>query len=125
MTKVYRASAPPPDHFVRVASVGDVPPGSFIEVEVEDDVLVLANVEGAFYAVSAWCTHQGTSLALGELDGSTLRCWAHLWRFDVRTGDPIWPPIARVAPGYSLRTHRVRVQGDDIMLSTQRRAGSR
>jgi nitrite reductase/ring-hydroxylating ferredoxin subunit len=109
-----------PPEFVRVAHVSEVPPGACIDVEVGDDVLVIAHVDDEFYALSAWCTHQGTSLALGTLTGHTLTCYAHLWRYDVRTGEPIWPPIARVAPGYRLRVYPIRVEGDEIYVSPGR-----
>ena len=106
-----------PDGFVRVARVGEVPEGSFVEVEIADEVLLLVHLDSGFYAVRAWCSHQGTSLALGTLDGTIVQCWAHLWRFDVRTGEPIWPPMARIAPGYRLRVHEVQVSGDDVFVS--------
>ena len=112
-----------PNDFVRVASVDEVPVGSFVEVEIEDEVLVLAHLESGFHAVRAWCSHQGTSLALGTLDGPVIQCWAHLWSFDVRTGEPIWPPMARIAPGYRLRVHEVRVAGDDVLVSPTPRLG--
>jgi nitrite reductase/ring-hydroxylating ferredoxin subunit len=96
-----------------------VPPGTCLEVEVGDEVVVVVNVEGELYAASAWCTHQGTSLAMGTLTGHTLTCWAHLWRYDVRTGQPIWPPLARVAPGYGLRVYAVRVEGEEIVVCTR------
>ena len=105
------------DHFVDVGSVRDVPPGTHVEIEVDDEVLILANEEGRLYAVTAWCTHQGTSLALGRRSGPLLICWAHLWRFDVRTGKPTWPPLAQVSPGYALRTHPVRIEGDRVLVS--------
>jgi 3-phenylpropionate/trans-cinnamate dioxygenase ferredoxin subunit len=110
----------PPIDFVRVAAVEDVPSGSFVEIEIDDDVLILVNVDGEYRAVSAWCTHQGTSLALGTINGPVLTCYAHLWRYDVRNGDPIWPPLARVAPGYSLRTYPVLVDGNDIFVKRPR-----
>ena len=103
-----------PDSFVRVASVEEVPDGTFVEVEIGDEILLLAHVESGFHAVSAWCTHQGTSLALGTLTGPVVQCWAHLWRFDVRTGEPVWPPMSRIAPGYRLRVHEVRVEADTV-----------
>ena len=110
-------SSPSSDDFVDVASVKDVPPGTDLEVDIDDQVLILSNVEGELYAVTAWCTHQGTSLALGQRSGPILICWAHLWRFDVRTGKPVWPPLAQIAPGYALRTHPVRVEGDRVLVS--------
>jgi len=112
-----------PEAFVRVASVDDVPEGSFAEIEVGDEVLVLVHLDSGFHAVSAWCTHQGTSLALGTLDGPVLQCWAHLWRFDIRTGEPVWPQMARVAPGYRLRVHEVRIEGDEVLVSSIPRLG--
>ena len=112
-----------PEAFVRVASAGDVPEGSFVEVEIGDEVLLLVHLDSGFHAVTAWCTHQGTSLALGTLRGPVIQCWAHLWQFDVRTGEPVWPQMARVAPGYRLRVHEVRVEGDDILVSPVPRLG--
>lgn len=106
-----------PDDFVSVARVEDVPPGTCIDVELGDDVILIANAEGAFYAMSAWCPHQGTALALGKLNGRRLTCWAHLWTFDVESGEPIWPPIARVAPGYALRVYPVRVVDGELLVS--------
>ena len=109
--------------FVRVADVVDIPEGSLLEVEIGEEVLVLARVDSELHAVSAWCTHQGTSLALGSLEGPVVQCWAHLWRFDIRTGEPIWPPMAKVAPGYRLRVHEVRVEGDEVFVSSVPRLG--
>jgi 3-phenylpropionate/trans-cinnamate dioxygenase ferredoxin component len=73
-------------------------------------------VAGTVYALSAWCPHQGTSLALGRINEHTVTCFAHLWTFDVRTGEPIWPPMARVARGYKLRTYPVRVEDGEILV---------
>jgi nitrite reductase/ring-hydroxylating ferredoxin subunit len=105
------------DGFVRAAALADVPPGACMDVEVDEQVLVLTNVEGEVHALSGWCTHQGTALVLGRLSGHTLTCYAHLWSFDVRSGEAIWPPMARVAPGYNLRVHRVRIQREEIWVA--------
>lgn len=110
-------SNPGPPGFVRVAAVEEVPPGTCLDIDVDDDALVLVHVDDDFYALSAWCSHQGASLALGTLAGHTLTCWAHLWSYNVRTGEPTWPPIAKIAPGYKLRAHAVRVEGDDIFVA--------
>jgi len=102
--------------WVRVASLAEVPPGGLADVEAEGEVLVLANVEGQVYALGAWCPHLGTNLVLGQLSGAVLMCSAHLWRFDVTSGQPLWPPLARVAPGYGLRRYKVDVRGEDIFV---------
>jgi nitrite reductase/ring-hydroxylating ferredoxin subunit len=101
---------------VRVASLAELPEGALCDVEVDDDVILILNAEGTIHALSAWCPHMGSSLALGKVMGTTLACWAHLWRFDVRSGQPLWPPLARVAPGYNLRRYTVEVRGGEVFV---------
>ena len=48
--------------------------------------VVLARVEGVAYAVSGRCAHMACPLFSGRLEGHTLTCGCHDWRFDVRTG---------------------------------------
>lgn len=49
--------------------------------------LALVRVEGRWLAVSGLCPHQGALLGEGELEGKTLVCRNHGWRFDVTTGE--------------------------------------
>ena len=106
-----------PSGYVRAASLADLPPGSCLDVDVGEEVILLVNVDGTIHAVSAWCTHLGTSLVLGTLAEHKLTCYAHLWSYDVRSGDPIWPPMARIVPGYRLRVYPVHVEGDDVFVA--------
>ena len=71
----------------------------------------IANVEGAFYALSDICTHRGCSLSEGELDGTTLECICHGSRFDVSTGDVVRGPAQQ-----SVQAYAVRVQGDSLVV---------
>lgn len=48
--------------------------------------VVIARVGGTVYAVSGKCAHMGCPLFSGTLDGHTLTCQCHDWRFDIRTG---------------------------------------
>jgi 3-phenylpropionate/trans-cinnamate dioxygenase ferredoxin subunit len=48
--------------------------------------VLLARVGGAVYAVSGKCAHMGCPLFTGRLEGYTIICGCHDWRFDVRTG---------------------------------------
>jgi len=48
--------------------------------------VVLSRVEGMVYAVSGSCAHTACTLSLGSLNGHTLTCACHDWRFDVRMG---------------------------------------
>ena len=48
--------------------------------------VVLARVGGTVYAVSGTCAHMACPLFMGRLEGYTIVCPCHDWRFDVRTG---------------------------------------
>ncbi len=48
--------------------------------------VVVARVSGTIYAVSGKCTHMACPLFIGALDGFTLTCRCHDWRYDIRTG---------------------------------------
>jgi len=48
--------------------------------------VVLVRVGGVVYAVSGRCAHMACPLFTGKLDGYTITCPCHDWRFDVRTG---------------------------------------
>jgi len=48
--------------------------------------VLLARVGGDIYAVSGKCAHMGCPLFTGKLEGYTVTCPCHDWRFDVRTG---------------------------------------
>ena len=72
--------------FVKVASVSDLSPGQMKEVSAGDKKLLLANLEGAFYAIAKKCPHLGGNLCKGRLEGNAVKCPLHGAKFDVRTG---------------------------------------
>ena len=49
--------------------------------------VLLARVDGAVYALSGKCAHMACPLSGGRLEGHTIVCPCHDWRFDVRTGE--------------------------------------
>jgi 3-phenylpropionate/trans-cinnamate dioxygenase ferredoxin subunit len=48
--------------------------------------VVLARIGGTVFAVSGACAHMACPLMTGTLNGYTITCPCHDWRFDVRTG---------------------------------------
>lgn len=78
--------------FVKVAVTADLPSGEMMLVEVGDEHIVLANVDGQYYAVTNVCTHAECPLSDGELEGEVLECPCHGSQFDVRTGAVVGPP---------------------------------
>jgi nitrite reductase/ring-hydroxylating ferredoxin subunit len=83
--------------YIAVASLDQLPPGHGIVVTVQGLAMVLFNVEDTVYAIDDACRHAGASLGGGALRGPIVRCPAHGWRYDVRTGQALNEPEDRVA----------------------------
>ena len=91
------------EHRVQVAQVDDLEPGSMTMVEVDGKPVLLANVEGEFYAVSDLCTHEEYNLSEGSLDGCEVECPGHSAFFDLKTGDVIDGPAMDPLETYSVQ----------------------
>ena len=76
----------------RACPVADVPEGGAVAVEVEGLPLCLVRADGQVYAVADNCSHADVPLSEGEVDGTTVECWLHGSRFDLRTGKPTGLP---------------------------------
>ena len=97
--------------FVRVAGVGDIPPGDMQIVELDGEEIAIANLNGEFVAFQNECTHRGGPLGEGMLMGDVVECPFHGGKFNVRTGEVVEAPPSEPIPTYS-----VQVEGDDIKL---------
>ncbi len=98
--------------YVRVASVNDLAPGHMTLVEVDGELICLANVDGSFYAISDECSHIGGALSDGELEGYTVTCPMHFGQFDIRTGKVLQRP-----PREDVATFEVKVEGQDVLIA--------
>src|SRR5271157_1722144 len=73
--------------------------------------VVLARVGGAAYAVSGKCAHMACPLSAGRLEGYTIICPCHDWRFDVRTGRFL------DAPELGLRVYPTKLEAGKLYVS--------
>jgi hypothetical protein len=60
--------------YIRVADIADLPANKMITVVVKGQEVLLANIDGAYYAIANKCTHLGGSLSKGVLDGNVVKC---------------------------------------------------
>jgi 3-phenylpropionate/trans-cinnamate dioxygenase ferredoxin subunit len=104
--------------FVKVATLGEVPPGTAKQVRVDGRLVAIANVRGTIYAVDDTCTHEDESLSAGPVVGEIIVCPKHGSRFHLPTGRVLSLPAVR-----PVRTYAVKVEGDDILLSPESRPG--
>ncbi|HWP28814.1 MAG TPA: Rieske 2Fe-2S domain-containing protein, partial [Chloroflexota bacterium] len=65
--------------------------------------VVLAVVAGRVYAADGRCPHRGALLTGGQLEAGAVRCPLHGFRYDLRTGESVWPPGWEALPTYPTR----------------------
>ncbi len=75
--------------FVKVADTSTLSAGKMIMVTAGGKEILLANVDGSYYAIANTCTHLRGSLAKGVLNGSVVTCPRHGAQFDVKTGQAV------------------------------------
>ena len=98
--------------FVKLASVNDAKPNSMMRVTVNDQKILLANVNGNYYAIGDKCTHRGCQLSKGKLQGETVVFPCHGSTFDLKTGNFVKGPTKNPEPAYELK-----VENNDIMIN--------
>ena len=63
-----------------------LPEGQMVPVYPLGVNVLLVRFGATVYAVSGKCAHMACPLFMGRLEGYTIVCPCHDWRFDVRTG---------------------------------------
>lgn len=100
-----------PEDYVKVARTDELSSGQMKLVEVGEERILLANVEGEYHAVAEVCTHAYAPLSEGELNGEEVECPLHGSVFSAKTGEALSPPADE-----SLTVYPVRVEGSDILI---------
>ena len=98
--------------FIEAGHLDRLAPGKGAAVTTGNNTVALFKVDGAIYAIEAWCLRCGACLAEGNLEGLTVACRGCDWRFDVTTG-----AVAGV-PALRLQTFDVKIVGDEIIVTS-------
>jgi 3-phenylpropionate/trans-cinnamate dioxygenase ferredoxin subunit len=59
--------------------------------------------EGEVFAIRDGCSHADVPLSEGEVEGTTVECWLHGSRFDLRSGKPTGLPATVPVPVYETK----------------------
>ena len=84
---------------VAAGPVGELPAGTVRLLEAAGRRVAVGNAGGRLFALDDTCLHRGGSLACGHLDGETLTCPLHWWRYDVHRGLRVATYPVRVVDG--------------------------
>ena len=98
--------------YQKVCELDDVWEGEMDVFEVgEKEVLIVHSPGREVRAYNPICPHQEHPLIDGELDNCVLTCSAHLWQFDVLSGNGINPT------GTSLINYPIKIKDDAIWVA--------
>tara|TARA_B100000700_G_C14888648_1_gene781632 strand:- start:215 stop:553 length:339 start_codon:yes stop_codon:yes gene_type:complete len=96
----------------KICEVDDVWEGEMELFDVgEKEVLIIHSPGMQLRAYSPICPHQEFSLFDGELENCVLTCSAHLWQFDVLSGEGVNPT------GTSLTSYPIKVEDGAIWVA--------
>jgi 3-phenylpropionate/trans-cinnamate dioxygenase ferredoxin subunit len=101
--------------WVKVAEVGEIPPGGTKLVDVDGGMVLVCNVDGEYHAIDDMCTHDGGTLSGGTVQGEEIVCPRHAARFNIRTGEVTAPPAFEPVHVFPLR-----IRGDAIEVRDDR-----
>ena len=55
--------------YIKVATTGEIAPGTTLRVEIGDEPVAVFNLDGTFYAIGDTCSHEEASLSEGDVFG--------------------------------------------------------
>ena len=126
--------------FVEVAKTNEVEKGKMKGVVSDEIPILIANVDGRFYAIDDRCGHMNGLLSMGTLQGKIVTCPFHYAQFDVTTGQKTRDPSPKSfkdtnklpediqkflihveklmdpVKTFAVQTHEVKVDGDKIFI---------
>lgn len=97
--------------FVKVASTEDLSVGDKIGAKTGDKEILIANLNGKYYAIGNKCTHRGCKLSEGMIEGENIKCPCHGSMFNIKTGKVTHGPAKNPEP-----TFKVKVEGNQILV---------
>jgi toluene monooxygenase system ferredoxin subunit len=99
------------DGWTLALALADLWVGEMIALRLGRAEVLLVNLGGGeLRAYEDRCPHAGSRLHEGRLRGAALQCAAHLWEFDLRSGEGINPRSCR------LRRYPVKVEDGAVLI---------
>lgn len=83
------------ERMVEVAKTDEIPAGKMKHVEVDGKEIMIANINGKYFAVNDRCGHSSALLSMGNLNGDIVTCPPHAAQFDITTGKKTREPNLR------------------------------
>jgi nitrite reductase/ring-hydroxylating ferredoxin subunit len=85
--------------YVEAGKVSEISNGQMKHVEINGKEIVIANLDGKFYACADRCAHMNARLSRGNVNQDIVTCPFHGAKFDITSGKKIGEPVLEVPPG--------------------------
>jgi len=129
--------------YVEAGKVNEISNGQMKHVEINGKEIVIANLNGKFYAFAERCGHMNARLSGGNITQNIVTCPFHAAKFDITSGKKTGEPVLEIPPGmeplpptwqkymesvgkemsyiktYDQETYEVKVEGDSIKVRAQ------
>lgn len=92
----------------------DIPQGKMLKISSNGKEILVANVDGKYFAMDDTCTHSGASLSEGTLEGTTVTCPWHGSTWDCKTGK-LMDFATKLK---DLASYKVAVESDSVFIET-------
>ena len=111
--------------FFPVAHTTEFRNGTMRKVMAGSTWMLLARINGQFYATELLCPHLEADLSEGTLSGTTLTCPMHNSQFDLRDGRVVrWTDLTgivltyakKIRPPRPLKCYPVRIDGNTVLV---------
>jgi 3-phenylpropionate/trans-cinnamate dioxygenase ferredoxin subunit len=111
--------------FVEAGQTSEFEDGTKKKLLVQGQEILLARVEGKYYATDNRCPHLGGELSAGKLEGTVVTCPRHGSQFDLSDGKVLrWLKGSglisslgkALKPPKPLKTYNIRIEGDTILV---------
>lgn len=78
-------------------------------IDLQGSYVGVVNIDGAFFAFTDTCPHDGASLSLGSIEDKVLTCPKDGSQFDLSSGNVLKGPALK-----RIRTYRIQVRGEEL-----------
>jgi len=82
--------------FVEAGKVSEIKKGQMKHTEINGKEIVIANLDGTFYAFSDRCGHMSARLSRGNLNQTIVTCPFHAAKFDITTGKKVGEHVLEI-----------------------------
>ena len=101
--------------WLEITTINALNNGEHILVDLEGTDVAVFKLEDQFYAIEDVCTHDGTEIACGKIEGFDIICPRHGARFCLKTG------AAKSAPAYeNIYCFPVRIVEEKVFIRDPR-----